>query len=103
MDMLVIGWKQVIRAVLSDNYIKCSIEKWSDNVLWSNILSSRTLINWDENIATKSVKKLIEIVLTLPTSSAEAERGFSIMGQVRTKVRARLTPENLEAIMNIRK
>lgn len=45
---------------------------------------------------------LVDIILSLPTSSADAERGFSEMKMVKTDWRCRLRTEALNDLMHIK-
>lgn len=47
-------------------------------------------------------KKLIQTTLVLPIGSADAERGFSIMNNIKDGRRNRLNPKTLEELMRIR-
>lgn len=49
-----------------------------------------------------NMKRFLHIVLSLPISSAEAERGFSTLKYIRGTHRSRSTPKNLDAIMHIK-
>lgn len=48
------------------------------------------------------LKKLIRHILVLPVGSADAERGFSIFGTIRTKRRASIGPLHADSRMRIR-
>lgn len=63
---------------------------------WSQALKCKN-ISWGSNI-----KRMLQIVLSIPISSAEAERGFSMLKYLRDAHRARLTPKNLDAMMRIK-
>lgn len=47
-------------------------------------------------------KRLVQTNLAIPISSAEAERGFSVLKYIRDDHRSRLTPENLDYILRIK-
>ena len=64
---------------------------------WSHYLDGKKLA-----VMGPTLKKLVEISLSLPAGSAEAERGFSIMNHVKYDRRSRLTPKHLEDLMRIR-
>ena len=49
-----------------------------------------------------SVVPLIDLVLSLPASSAEAERGFSLMKIIKTDWRIRLTDDSVSDLMTIK-
>ncbi|PAA56523.1 hypothetical protein BOX15_Mlig001790g1 [Macrostomum lignano] len=63
---------------------------------WSHFLETRT-VEWLPRI-----KNLIMVVLTLPISSAEAKRGFSIYKHIAYDRRTRLAPKTLEHLLRIR-
>ena len=42
-----------------------------------------------------NIMRLVDFILTIPATSAENERGFSLMKQTKTKFRARMSSENL--------
>lgn len=48
-----------------------------------------------------ALRRILEVTLSLPIGSADAERAFSIMAHIRNKRRARLNPNSLDAIMRI--
>ena len=45
--------------------------------------------------------RLVDLLLTIPATSAEAERGFSSMKLVKNKLRSRLQDSNLNNILRI--
>ena len=45
--------------------------------------------------------KLLEIILSLPVSTATVERSFSKMRLIKTRLRSRLTDDNLKRLMRI--
>ena len=47
-------------------------------------------------------KMLIQKILAIPASSADAERGFSAQNSIKTKQRSRLTLKSLDAIMRVK-
>lgn len=63
--------------------------------IWSQLLNEIG-VKW-----TDITKKLIRIILVLPIGSADAERGFSIMNNIKKERRSRLNPTLLEDIMRI--
>ena len=44
---------------------------------------------------------LIDLVLTIPASTAECERGFSVMGQIKSDWRSSLSPETVDDLMKV--
>lgn len=87
-------WQTLLLSIVkSPNY--CTIEKEeTDPILfWAQLLA------WPEITWQDTIKELIETVLAIPISSAEAERGFSIMNYIRNSRRKSLSGENLQHIM----
>lgn len=58
-------------------------------------------VNDDLRDKCPSVLSLIDLVLSLPASSAEAERGFSLMKTIKTDWRSRLTDDSVSDLMTI--
>ena len=58
-------------------------------------------VNDDLRDKCPSVLSLIDLVLSLPASSAEAERGFSLMKTIKTDWRSRLTVDSVSDLMTI--
>jgi len=67
--------------------------------MWKNILECK---NSDDTKILPNLKFLVEIVLSLPHSNAEAERIFSIVTDVKNKKRNRLSNDTVSAICVIR-
>ena len=61
---------------------------------WSNVTS-------DFISDCPKVIKVVSLVLTLPASSAENERGFSLMKRIKTDIRASMTSETLSDLMSV--
>ena len=59
-------------------------------------------VNDDLRDKCPSVVALIDMVLSLPASSAEAERGFSLMKIIKTDWRSRLTDDSVSDLMTIK-
>ena len=55
----------------------------------------------DDNLVSfpPSIKQVLEMALSLAVSSAEAERAFSVMNRLKTKVRNRMGHDLLNALM----
>lgn len=90
-------WQVLLMSIVkSNNY--CTIKRDEAEAVdfWSNLLS------WNEIAWGDNIRKLVETVLVIPISSAEAERGFSVMNHVRNDRRKRLSGEHLEDIMRIK-
>lgn len=67
--------------------------------MWRKILDYK---NFNDEKIFVQLKLLIEIVLSLPHSNAEAERIFSIVTDVKCKKRNRLANDTISAICKIR-
>lgn len=77
----------------------CRFQKTEATTFWQHYLNKDA----DGSLSMgKLIRALIQIILTLPISSADAERGFSIMNHMRTSRRARLEGTSLDALMRIR-
>ena len=49
-----------------------------------------------------NILSLVDLVLALPASTAECERGFSTMGVMKTQYRVRLSSRSMTAIMSVK-
>lgn len=58
---------------------------------------SKTDVSW-----TEETRNMIKAILVLPVGSVDAERGFSVMNNIKTSRRQLLTNERLEDLMRIR-
>jgi len=67
--------------------------------MWKNILDSK---NFDGTKIFPNLESVIETVLSLPHSNAEAERIFSIVTDVKNKKRNRLSNDTVSAICIVR-
>ena len=63
---------------------------------WPYFLTRKDIV-WGETI-----KRLIRIVLVLPTNSADAERSFSVMNHIKNDRRSRLSTQVLDHLMRLR-
>ena len=50
----------------------------------------------------QTLRNLIVSLLTLPVSTSEVERSFSIMNMIKTSGRSKLLPSNLDSILRLR-
>ena len=64
---------------------------------WSNVNSALD----GQRGQYKNILALMDLLLTLPASSAEAERGFSQLKNVKTKLRTRLTAERVTDLLTV--
>ena len=88
----------LIAASLSTSYLCCVMHyRFPDisNITWKQV-------NDDLRDKCPSVLALIDLVLSLPASSAEAERGFSLMKIIKTDWRSRLTDDSVSDLMSIK-
>lgn len=67
--------------------------------MWKKILEFK---NFNEEKMFPNLELLIEAVLSFPHSNAEAERIFSIVSDIKSKKRNRLTNETVSAMCTIR-
>lgn len=96
-DDIILQWQNLLLSiVISDNYCHIRTEKTSISAFWSQLLK------WPEIIWDTEIKRLVQTVLSIPISSAEAERGFSTMKYLRDSRRNRLVPKTLDAMMRIK-
>ncbi len=92
---IVEDWKKLQEDLtISDEW--CSMKGSSAKVFWKHYLTSRDLTMSDE------LRNIIRSVLVTPISSADAERGFSILFHTRSNRRSRLTAEHLDGILRLR-
>lgn len=97
-DIIFKEWQSLINGVVNcPNYCELKSRLTSTLAFWSEILKCDCDLSWGSNI-----KRLLHIVLSVPVSSAEAERGFSILKYIRDMHRTRLTPKNLDALLRIK-
>ena len=64
-------------------------------------------MKWDKiNLRYKmnhqNILKVMDLILTLPATSSEVERGFSQMKLIKTNIRSKLSTENLNNLMTIK-
>lgn len=90
-------WRSLLFAFADRNEEFCRIKSTQNDVqFWSYFLKISTL-PW-----TSRMTFLVKTTLALPIGSADAERGFSIMNNVKTSKRSSLDHSTLEAIMRIK-
>lgn len=96
-DTIIKEWQSLISEIVDcPNYCEMKSGQTSVMAFWALALKCEK-ISWGSNI-----KRLLHTVLSIPISSAEAERGFSTLKYLRDTHRARLTPKNLDAMMRIK-
>jgi hypothetical protein len=91
-------FSNIIKQLISDSPEDyCLMKQNSDaTTFWAHYLQS-SFIKWEPEI-----KKLISISLTIPASTAELERSFSIFSHVMNKRRKSLLDTHIEDIMRLR-
>lgn len=96
-DEIIEQWQtMLLSAVQHASYCEIKNSKTTVSAFWSQLLK------WPEIEWGADIKRLVYIVLSLPVSSAEAERGFSTLKYMRDSHRSRLTPANLDAMLRIK-
>ena len=76
----------------------CKDRTAGGKAFWGKYLS----LDQDSFTIPAELRKLIEIILILPTTSSPAERSFSLLEVVKTKRRNRMSHQVLDAIMRIK-
>lgn len=82
----------------SKNEIK-SFEKIGIVQFWCKIVQAK---NFNDNFIFPNLSKLVKKLFALPHANADAERIFSVVTDVRTKKRNKLSHDNLNSICIIR-
>lgn len=96
-DIILDHWHALLQSIISNpNYCQIKASGTSVFAFWSQILK------WSDLVWNDDIKRLLFCVLSLPISSAEAERGVSTLKYIRDSQRNRLTPENLDAALRIK-
>lgn len=96
-EVIINEWYSLINDIVNcPHYCEMKTSHTSVMSFWAQALQCKE-ISWGP-----SIKRLLHIVLSLPVSSAEAERGFSTLKYIRDTHRNRLTPKNLDAMMRIK-
>lgn len=96
-DIIINQWQTFLESVItSSNYCQIKNSRTSTFAFWSQLLK------WPEITWGTEIKRLLFTVLSIPISSAEAERGFSALKYIRDSHRSRLSPTSLDAIMRIK-
>lgn len=90
-------WQKLLYSIVSSpNYCEIKNSKTSVFAFWSRLLK------WPEIVWGSKIQRLLYCVLSIPISSAEAERGFSTLKYLRDDHRSRLTNKTLDAMMRIK-
>ena len=74
------GWT-VLMAHLYEDPDWCKMKKSTPRTFWAHYLTQR------EFAIMPAIRKVIEVTLSLPIGSADAERAFSIMAHIRNRRR----------------
>lgn len=90
-------WQTLLQSIVKSSKY-CTIKRDEAEAVdfWAALLSWGD-IAWGDNI-----KKLVQTVLAIPISSAEAERGFSVLNYLRNDRRKTLSGAHLDDILNIK-
>ena len=88
-------WKKLQQDITSSDEW-CTMKGSGTLEFWKHYLSSRDITMSDD------IRNIIRSILVTPISSADAERGFSILFHTRTSRRSRLTAEHLDVILRLR-
>lgn len=96
-DKIINEWQLVLEEILNNpNYCEVKSKRTSCSAFWSQTLK------WDGVSWGLCIKRLVQTILAIPISSAEAERGFSVLKYIRDDHRSRLTSENLDHVLRIK-
>ncbi len=92
---IVEDWKKLQEDITnSDEW--CTMKGSSTKTFWRHYLSARQLTIPEE------LRNIIRSILITPISSADAERGFSILFHTRSSRRSRFTAEHLDGMLRLR-
>lgn len=96
-DIMLDEWSLLLQSIInSPNYCNIKTGETTASSFWSE------LGTWKEIAWKGNVRKLIWTVLSIPISSAEAERGFSTLNNIRNPRRSSLSPAHMNDIMRIK-
>lgn len=90
-------WAQLLLKLTDDQKELCDWKSVMDiPKFWQHFLNKESL-NWNAEM-----KKLVQTSLVIPIGSADAERGFAIMNNLKTSQRSRLDHNTLEAALRLK-
>jgi hypothetical protein len=95
-DEMASNWFKLVQAIISSSSwdVYKILEKPSE--FWSAVLQDKTIAR------TRVSEFLIRFVMSIPSGSVIAERGFSIFGIILRPDRASMSAQHLDALMRIR-
>lgn len=88
----------MLHSLIDEHYDELCTHVTEDDPVnfWSHFLNMDTVI-WGSEL-----KKLIQTILSIPISTADVERGFSILTHTKYDRRSRLTVDNLRSLLFLR-
>ena len=91
-------FSNLLQSMMTHNKEKyCALKDQGDVLsFWSYFLRS-PMVTWHNDL-----RKLLHIALSIPISSADVERGFSVMNHFKINRRKSLTAKHIEDIIRIR-
>ena len=92
LDQLAADWQSILEK-LAGTPDFCNARKLPPKKFWFKYLNE---VQFPSNVYNLLVRSL-----AVPSNTASIERGFSIMGQFRTKARNSLSPEAIDALMRV--
>ena len=93
-------WSSLLPELKEKYDVFCQMKRLEILDFWEAAMSQENpVVDW---LLYRTIRQLIAKVLVIPIGSSECERGFSIMNHIRTKRRARLSEETIDALMRIR-
>ncbi|XP_038066737.1 zinc finger protein 862-like [Patiria miniata] len=95
-----IEWTQLLlscRELKREQPDRCIANNERFQAFWKKVLQT-----YNESQRFANILTLVKIMLVLPIHSAEAERGFSLMGRVKNDWRSRLHPETTSNLMALK-
>ena len=99
-NMLLNEWRAFLPLVTSHKDF-CTLKEAKTIYFYKFYLDMKD-IHSNVNFIGNELRKLVTKVMTIPLSSADAERGFSTLFHIRSSKRSRLTPEHLESYLRLR-
>lgn len=88
-------WRALLISLHNDDMF-CQKKNLHPRDFWSHYLSQK------EEYFGNEIKRLVQVILTIPTGSADAERAFSYHNNIKTKLRNRLSHKMAESLMRIK-
>ena len=87
-------WRKMLTSLTNDKD-RCKMLASKDlHTLWQHYLGTQLVL--------ERMKKLICKVLAVPIASADVERAFSILSQIRNQRRSQLTAYHIDTMLRIR-